>query len=519
MESPTTTAPDGGRPRARWALVSVLAANMLVDALEVSATLVALPSVGAELGLSAPGAQWLVTGFAAGFAGLLPVGGRLVERLGRRRVYLAALLVFAVASLAGAFTDNAALLTATRVVKGCCVALTAPTGLAIIVAAVPEGAARRRALSLYSFFGAAGFCAGLLLSGILTEAGWRWTTAFPAPVALLLLAAGLRLIPHGTPTDGPARPRTPARYAAVGGLGLTGAVLLLGYGLAHLAGPGRDPAAAGAAFAAALLLGAALLWAERRAARPLVPVELLRHAPLLRSAAGAAALNGSYVAFLLIVTLQLHGAGWGPWRTALALLPAGLPLALTALHSGRIAGRLGPARAVAAGAAAAPVGYALQPRTVDTATGFADLLPAMTFVGAAFVLAFTALHLQATGSVPAPLQGAAGSLYQTCVQLGAVLTVALAAALYTAGPGSALGLVTAVGAVGACVALGGLGRPARPTDPLSARSGQRKEAPPCPESPCASPSSSAAFAKAASDPFPPPGSPRRPAGARTSSST
>ncbi|MEU9033147.1 MFS transporter [Streptomyces sp. NPDC048383] len=520
MESSTTIAPGGGRPRARWALVSVLAANMLVDALEVSATLVALPSVGAELGLSATGAQWLVTGFAAGFAGLLPVGGRLVERLGRRPVYLVALLVFAVASLAGAFTDSAALLTATRVVKGCCVALTAPTGLAIIVAAVPEGAARRRALSVYSFFGAAGFCAGLLLSGLLTEAGWRWTTAFPAPVALLLLAAGLRLIPHGTPRDGPtARPGTPARFAVAGGLALTGAVLLLGYGLAHLAGPGRDRPAAAAAFAVALLLGAFLLRAERRATRPLVPVELLRHAPLLRSAVGAAALNGSYVAFLLIVTLQLHGAGWTPWRTALALLPAGLPLALTALHSGRMVGRLGPARAVAAGAAAAPVGYALQPRTVDAATGYADLLPAMTFVGAAFVLAFTALHLQATGRVPAPLQGAAGSLYQTCVQLGAVLTVALAAALYTAGPGSALGLVTAVGAAGACVALGGLGRPALPPDPLPARSRQRKETPPCPETPCASPSSSAACAKAASDPFPPAGSPTRPAAARTSTST
>ncbi|MET9608678.1 MFS transporter [Streptomyces sp. NPDC006512] len=516
MQSSTPSAPSGGRPRARWALVAVLAANMLVDALEVSATLVALPSVGADLGLSVPRVQWAVSGFAAGFAGLLPLGGRLVERFGRRRVYLAALFVFAVASLAGALTDTAALLTVTRVVKGGCVALTAPTGLAIIVSAVPEGAARRRAMSLYSFFGAAGFCSGLLLSGLLTEADWRWTLAFPAPVALLLLAAGTRLIPREGAAPAPSAPDPSGRYTVAAGLGLTAVVLLLVYALAHGYGPGRDLPAAAAASATALLLGAVLLRAERRADRPLVPVELLRHAPLLRSAAAAAALNGSYVAFLLIAALQLRGAGWGPWQTALAFLPAGVPLALTALHSARIAARLGPARAVAAGAAAAPVGYALHPRAVDAATGYTDLLPATAFVGAAFVLAFTALHLQATGSVPAALQGAAGSLYQTCVQLGAALTVALASALYTAGPGRALGLVTVVGTAGACVALGGLHRPAGPPRPQSC---PRKEAPPCPLSPCASPSSSAASAKAASDPSPAPGSPSRPAGARTSSST
>lgn len=148
MQSSTKTPTAGERAGpAPWALVSVLAANMLVDALEVSANLVALPAVGAGLGLSVPQLQWIVSGFAAGFGGLLLLGGRLVEHLGRRRVYLAALLVFAAASLAGALTDSAALLTVTRVVKGFCVALTAPTGLAIITSAVPEGPARRRAVS------------------------------------------------------------------------------------------------------------------------------------------------------------------------------------------------------------------------------------------------------------------------------------------------------------------------------------------------------------------------------------
>ncbi|MFF5706476.1 MFS transporter [Streptomyces sp. NPDC012794] len=464
MLTSTTTPPGVERPGARWALVAVLAANMLVDALEVSATLVALPAVGAGLGLSVPQLQWTVSGFAAGFGGLLLLGGRLVERLGRRGVYLAALFVFAAASLAGALTDSAALLTATRVVKGFCVALTAPTGLAIITSTVPEGAARRRAVSLYSFFGAAGFCAGLLLSGLLTGISWRWTLAFPAPVALLLLAAGLRLIPRDRPA---ARPRAPDWHAPTGGLSLTGGLLLLAYALANLAGSGRERLLAAAALAAALLLGAVFVTAERRSPRPLVPPELLRQTALLRSALGAAALNGSYVGFLLIATLHLQGAGRSAWQTALAFLPAAVPLALSALYSGRIAVRLGPARAVAAGAVLAPIGYALYPRAPGAEPGTAGLLPAMVCVGAAFVLAFTALHLQATGSVPAELQGAAGGLYQTCVQAGAVLTTASVSALSTVGRASALWLVTAVGAAGACVALGGLTRSAHVSSPTT----------------------------------------------------
>ncbi|GAA3248405.1 MFS transporter [Streptomyces lavendulae] len=464
---PSTTNPPVGE-RTRWALVAVLAANMLVDALEVSATLVALPAVGADLGAGAAGLQWLVSGFAAGFGGLLLLGGRLVEGLGRRRVFLAALLVFAAASLAGALTDSLAALTATRVLKGCCVALTAPTGLAIITSAVPEGAARRRAVSLYSLFGATGFCAGLLLSGLFTGAGWRWTLAFPAPVALLLLAAGARLVPRDVRDSGVGATgvrgggvRGPGRHAAVCGAVLTGAVLLLVYGLAHLAGPGREPARAAAAFAGAALLGTVFVAAERRSPRPLVPPVLLRHGPLLRSALGAAALNGSYVGFLLVASLHLRETGRSPWQTALVFLPAAAPLALSALHSARIAVRLGPARAVAAGAVLAPLGYALYPRAPDTDPRWTVLLPATACVGAAFALAFTALHLQATGAVPARLQGAAGGLYQTFVQAGAALTAAPVAALYTVGRAPALCLVTVIGAAGACVALGGLAPAAR----------------------------------------------------------
>ncbi|NUR86587.1 MAG: MFS transporter, partial [Nonomuraea sp.] len=136
---------------------------MLVDALEVSTTLVVLPALSTDLGLPPATAQWALSGFALGFGGFLPFSRRTVARFGARRVYLAALALFAVASLGGGLADDAAVLLACRFVKGVCVACTAPTGLAIITTAFPEGPARSRAMSVYSLFGASGFCAGLVV--------------------------------------------------------------------------------------------------------------------------------------------------------------------------------------------------------------------------------------------------------------------------------------------------------------------------------------------------------------------
>ncbi|MEU2249796.1 MFS transporter [Streptomyces sp. NPDC019224] len=455
MTLSTPTRPERAGPRwspAQWGLLFVLAGNMLIDALEVSAALVALPRVGADLGLAAARLQWVVSGFAVGFGGLLLFGGRLVAILGRRPVYLAALLVFAAASLAGALTDSATLLFATRFVKGFCAALTAPTGLAIIASTFPEGPARSRALSVYSLFGAGGFSAGLLLSGALTEAGWRWTSAFPAPAALLLFAAALRLIPRDAPAA-----EAPRRYDAAGAATLTGAMLLLVAALAAGGRHGWHHPTTLLCFTGAALLGLGFVRLELTVREPLLRLDLLRHGPLLRSALGAGALNGSYLGLLLVLTLQLQQrAGYSPWQTGLAFLPAAAPLALTALYSGRIVARFGPPRLIAAGAAAAPLGYALYRHDGPQPSYGTDVLPTLLLVGAAFVLAFTAFHVQATSSVAPADQAAAGGLYQTSVQLGAAVMTALCAALLPTGQRTVLHLITAVGLLGLLVALRGL---------------------------------------------------------------
>ncbi|MFY1681790.1 MFS transporter [Micromonospora sp. WMMD730] len=183
------------RTSARWALLLVLAGTMLLDSIEVSMMVVAVPSAGRSLDLTVTQAQALVTGFALGFGALVPFGGRVVARFGRRRVYLGALLLFAVASVLGAMSANFPLIVATRVVKGCCAALTAPAGLTIIATAFPAGRERDRAISVYTTVAAAGFTGGLVLAGALTTTDWRWTLIAPAPAALLLVLLGLAVLP------------------------------------------------------------------------------------------------------------------------------------------------------------------------------------------------------------------------------------------------------------------------------------------------------------------------------------
>ena len=452
-----------------WAILIVLCGALFLDALDVSMVGVALPSIRADLGLTTSSLQWVVSGYVLGYGGLLLLGGRAADLLGRRRVFLTALTVFAVASLFGGLVSSAGLLIAARFIKGVAAAFTAPASLSIITTTFAEGPQRNRAVSIYSAFGASGFSLGLVLSGLLTEVSWRWTLLLPAPVAVLVLVAGLRLIPREA-----SRARRSRRFDLPGAVTVTAAMLLLVSAVVGAPQSGWTSAATLGSFAGAAVLLAAFGVIERRSPDPLLPFGIFRSASLTRANLCILALFGSYVSFQFLVTQYLQiASGWTALGTALAFLPAGVLVAVASPRMGLLLDRFGPALMVTVALGCLVGGYALFLRIGPRPDYPGVILPSVLLIGAAFGLGFSALNVQATAGVADAEQGLASGILQTSMQIGGALVLAIVTAVVDAHGGNslatpqallsayrpALEVITGVAAVGVAIAASGLAFP------------------------------------------------------------
>ncbi|HEY2173844.1 MAG TPA: MFS transporter [Mycobacteriales bacterium] len=437
MTSPTTLspAPDTAAPPADtgwslrlWGVLLTLCVVLFLDGLDVSMVGVALPSIGADLHLSTLTLQWIISGYVLGYGGLLLLGGRTADLLGRRTVLLAALAVFAAASLAGGLVDSGPLLIATRFIKGLAAAFTAPTGLSIITTTFGEGRARNKALSIYTLFGASGFSSGLIFGGLMTGIGWRWTFLLPAPIALAALISGLALIPRdrSTATGG---------YDVAGAVTSTAAMLLLVYTVVSATHVGWLQPRTLVSLAAVIALFAAFIRVERRVAHPLVRLGVLRSGSLMRANVAIVGLIGSFAAFQFILTLYLQSAlGWQPLQMALALLPAGLLVVFSAPWAGWLIDRFGTPRLIVTGLAAMTTGYLLFWRIDTHPVYVAVMLPSVLLIGVGFALAFPSINVQATSGIADHEQGLAAGLVQTSGQVGAALVLAVTTAIISTAP-------------------------------------------------------------------------------------
>jgi MFS family permease len=410
-------------PLRLWGVLAVLSLVLFLDGLDVSMVGVALPSIGTELHLATSSLQWIVSGYVLGYGGLLLLGGRTADLLGRRRVFLIALAVFAVASLLGGLVDSGPLLIATRFIKGVSAAFTAPTGLSIITTTFAEGRMRNKALSIYTVFGASGYSSGLIFGGLMTGIGWRWTFLMPVPIALIALAAGYVLLPRGMPSAS-------GGHDILGALTSTGAMLLLVYSLVSAPARGWTSPVTLLFFAAVVALLAAFVFVERRVAHPLIRLGILRKGTLVRANLAIVALFGSYTAFQFIITLYLQDVlGWAPLKMALALLPTGLLVALSAPFAGTMIDRFGTPRFIVGGLAAMSAGYLLFLRIDTHPVYVVAILPTAILLGVGFALGFPSINVQATAGVDDDEQGLAAGLVQTAGQVGAALVLAITTAI------------------------------------------------------------------------------------------
>jgi MFS family permease len=430
-QSPALDDGTGRLSKAAWGALLVLCGALFLDAMDVSSTGVALPSIREDLDMSTSSLQWVVSAYVLGYGGFLLLGGRAADLLGRRRMFLISLGVFVVASGLGALANDGALLIATRFIKGVSAGFTAPAGLSIITTSFAEGPARNKALSIYTATGATGFSLGLVFSGLLTEIGWRWVFLFPAPLALITLLAAIRLVPNdGRP------PRSGGRFDLAGAIGVTAGMLLLVFTVVEAPDAGWASVRTLASFATAAAILAAFVWHEQRTPAPLVRLGILRSSPLVRANFGAMMLIGGWFGFQFIATLYMQQLrGWSALETGLAIFPGGLLVALLAPRIAPLIERFGTTRLIGAGLASTAAGYALfLPIGLDS--GYpAEMLPTFILGGLGFALAYGPLNVAATNGVAPEEQGLAGGLVNTSFQFGGALVLAVVTAVNSAAAG------------------------------------------------------------------------------------
>jgi EmrB/QacA subfamily drug resistance transporter len=414
----------------RLALILVAAFMVVLD---FSIVNVALPSIERELHVTNATTQWVVTGYAIAFGGLLILGGRAADLLGRRRMFVAGLVVFSLASLAGGLAHDPALLIASRVIQGAGAALVAPAALSLITTTFPEGPHRTRAIGLYGCVSSIGFVAGQVLGGVLVEyASWRWVFLVNVPVGLAAAFLSPRILGRGGASR---RQMLDLPGAAL----ITAAVALLVYGVSEGDSRGWTSWPVVAAFTVAVAAVAAFGVAENHHPQPLIRPRLLRR-PGLR--------NGTAIAFLLglwnggemlLMSLYLQQAlHFSPLATGMAIAPQGVAGFVTGLFGPRLASRLGVRRLLVLTAGATALGFAVLTRL--PAGGYSPVLIVVMLVGFGTAgTSFGSIVLASRGMADAD-QGLVGGMINTSRQIGAAVGAALLPAIAEATVGGISGI-------------------------------------------------------------------------------
>jgi len=425
---PSRDTPSAGAPlrRARHPGISlaVIVACQLMVVLDTTVVFVALPKIQHSLHFSATGLSWVGNAYTLVFGGLLLLGGRAGDILGRRRVFVAGIAIFTVASLLGGFATSSAWLLAARAVQGSGAALAAPAALALIASNFGEGPERNRALSVFSATSSAGASAGLILGGVLTDwVSWRWVLFINVPVGVAVLLLAPMFLEETEPNRG--------RLDLAGAVtSITGMVALV-YAFIRAAGAGWSDSTTLLSFAAGVLLLVAFVAVESRAAQPVVPLRLLadpaRGGAYLSMLLLGAAMFGMF--FFLVQFLQ-NSLGFSPLRAGLAVLPATVLLFGAARLAPRLVPRFGPRRLILAGLPLILAGMLWLTR-LSVADGYAaGALGPMILFGLGAGLVFLPLTLTILSGVRREDSGAASGLLQTTQQVGGSLGMAVLVSVF-----------------------------------------------------------------------------------------
>jgi EmrB/QacA subfamily drug resistance transporter len=407
----------------RWIALAVLAVAQFMVFLDETVVNVALPSIKLDLGFSESSLAWVVNAYILTFGGLLLLGGRIADLVGRRRVFLIGTAVFGVASLVDGLAGSEGMLLGARAVQGIGAALATPAALSLVTGLFPPGPERTRALALWGALSGLGFALGILLGGVITEvASWRWVFLINVPFAAVTLALVPRLI---------AESRVAGRgFDLPGAAAVTAGMTALVYIVLEASDYGWRSAETHAGFGAALVLLATFAMIERRSATPLVPAGFLHRRATLVPNVLQLFLGASAISTFFLLTLYLQQVlGYTPLEAGIAYLPLAAAVAAATALAQRLMPRFGPRPFAAAGLAIAGVGLVVLSRAPVAGDYLADVLPALLPVGLGAGLAFPSITAAALARVDEAAAGLASGLLSAAAQIAGALAIAILVAV------------------------------------------------------------------------------------------
>lgn len=401
--------------------LAVLAAAQFMVVLDATIVNVALPAIKESLNFRADSdLQWVVTAYALAFGGFLLLGGRLADLFGRRRMFMAGIVVFAVASLAAGLAQDPTQLIVFRALQGIGGALLSPAALSLVLTIFKEGPERNKALGVWSMVAAGGGAVGLLLGGVLTQyVDWRWVFFINMPIAAIVMFAALRQVPASLPREHEA-------VDYVGAVTITSSLMTLVYALAKAAENGWTATSTIVALTTSVALMAIFIYNELHVKHPLIKLSIFRR----RNVTGGniiqllmpAAMFGLF--FYLSIYLQ-QILGYSPTHTGIANIPFTLTIMIVAgVLSSRIA-RLNPKKILIIGPLLAAAGLLYFSRLPVEANYFIDILPGIILMAAGMAMVFVTTTVATTSGIEQHESGLVSGLLNTGQQVGGAIGLAV----------------------------------------------------------------------------------------------
>ena len=409
-------------PRQRLTLALLLTASFTL-AVDFSILNVALPRIGEEIGLEKAHLQWVVTSFALCAAGFTLLFGRLADLVGRKRLFLLGMAVLGVGSLIGGLAQEPVLLIVARVLQGLATAAVTPAALALLTTSFPEGPQRDKALGLNGSLMAAGFTAGAILGGILTDlVSWRWAFLLNVPVAVLVLALAPGLLKEN---NGPRQ-----RLDGLGAVLVTASLLALVFGMTNAGEHGFGSVSAWLPLVVGVVLLVVFFAVEQRVASPLVPLPVVRRRAVAWGNVVGILAFATETSLVFVLTLYLQGAlGFTPLQAGLTFAVLGVGTVLGGLIAPKVVGALG-LRVAVAGAMVVQAAATAALLFMGHDAAVLGLILAATFVGGvANLVAIVGFMIRATGGIPAEDQGLATGVANMSTQVGITLGTPIMAAV------------------------------------------------------------------------------------------